>query len=237
MIKNELAIYAIIATTQFKRPICFTSTQELKDLGLDQYVRQTGLAYQLVPVKGASVDTDIAYKNIMTKFDFKNSSKENVYYDEENRRHLNSLRLNLAQIAQSLAAEGKKDSARQILQKLDTEISAKNLPYGMTSNRGNQHNYFSYLYLQAAYAAGDKALAKKVGASVVKDLTQQLAYYKSLGTPMSEEQFMQNVENAYQNKPSELNNKQAAFIQDMLTCYQLINVIQNLEKGLPVGQP
>jgi hypothetical protein len=54
---------------------------------------------------------------------------------------------------------------------------------------------------------------------------------------MSEEQFMQNVENAYQNKPSELNNKQAAFIQDMLTCYQLINVIQNLEKGLPVGQP
>jgi hypothetical protein len=237
IIKNELAIYAIIATTQFKRPICFTSTQELKDLGLDQYVRQTGLAYQLVPVKGASVDTDLAYKNIMTKFDFKNSSKSNVYYDEENRRHLNSLRLNVAQIAQSLAAEGKKDSAVQVLQKLDAELSAKNIPYGMTSNRGNQHNYFSYLFLQAAYAAGDKALAKRVGASVVKDLTQQLAYYKSLGTPMSEEQFLQNVENAYQNKPSDLNNKQAAFIQDMLTCYQLINVIQNLEKGLPVGQP
>ena len=32
----------------------------------------------------------------------------------------------------------------------------------MTSNRGNQHNYFSYVFLQACYAADDKALAKKV---------------------------------------------------------------------------
>ncbi len=235
MIKNELAIYAIIATTQFKRPICFTSTQELKDLGLDQYVRQTGLAYQLVPVKGASVDTDAAFKNIMTKFDFKNSSKLNVYYDEENRRHLNSLRLNVAQIAQALVAAGKKDSAVQVLRKLDKEISVKNFPYGMSSNRGNQHNYFSYLYLQAAYAAGDTELGKRVGTAVVKDLKQQLAYYKSLGTPMSEAQFMQNAESAYQNKATEFNNKQSAFVQDILTCYQLINVIENLEKGIPVA--
>jgi len=235
MIKNELAIYAIIATTEFKRPICFTSTQELKDLGLDQYVRQTGLTYQLVPVKGASVDTDMAYKNIMTKFDFKNSSKPNVYYDEENRRHLNSLRLNVAQIAQALVAAGKKDSAIQVLRKFDKELSTKNFPYGMSSNRGNQHNYFSYLYLQAAYAAGDSELAKRVGTAVVKDLKQQLAYYKSLGTPMSEAQFMQNAENAYQNKATEFNNKQASFIQDILTCYQLINIIENLEKGVPVA--
>jgi hypothetical protein len=232
MVKNELAIYAIISTTQFKRPICFTSTQELKDLGLDQYVRQTGLAYQLVPVKGASVDLDAAYTNTMTKFDFKNSNKPNVYYDEENRRHLNSLRLNVSQIAQSLAAAGKKDSAVQVLRKFDKELNAKNHPYGMTSNRGNQHNYFSYLFLQAAYAAGDTELGKRVGASVVKDLKQQLAYYKSLGTPMSEAEFMQNAENAYQNKATEFNNKQASFIQDILTCYQLINVIENLEKGM-----
>ena len=48
---------------------------------------------------------------------------------------------------------------------------------------------------------------------------------------------MQNAENAYQNKPTEFNNKQVAFIQDILTCYQLISVIQNLEKGTPVTQP
>ncbi len=52
---------------------------------------------------------------------------------------------------------------------------------------------------------------------------------------MSEAQFMQNAENAYQNKATEFNNKQASFIQDILTCYQLINVIENLEKAIPVA--
>jgi hypothetical protein len=33
IVKNELAMYAIIATSQFKRPICFTSPQELTELG------------------------------------------------------------------------------------------------------------------------------------------------------------------------------------------------------------
>ena len=42
-------------------------------------------------------------------------------------------------------------------------------------------------------------------------------------------------EYAYQNKGTEFNNKQAAFVQDILTCYQLINVIENLEKGVPVA--
>ncbi|MGI9138059.1 MAG: DUF2723 domain-containing protein, partial [Sediminibacterium sp.] len=68
LLKNELAMYAIIATSDFKRPICFTSTQELKELGLDKYVRQTGLSYQLVPVMNQSIDADVAYKNMMTKF-------------------------------------------------------------------------------------------------------------------------------------------------------------------------
>ena len=49
LLKNDLAIYAIIAANHWKRPICFTSTQELKDLGLDKYVRLRGLSYQLVP--------------------------------------------------------------------------------------------------------------------------------------------------------------------------------------------
>ncbi|MFY8165438.1 MAG: DUF2723 domain-containing protein, partial [Sediminibacterium sp.] len=104
ILKNELAIYAILATSQFKRPICFTSTQELKEMGLDKYVSQTGMAYQLVPMEGKTVNTDVAYKNIMTKFTFGNAKNPNVYFDEENRRHLNSMRMTMAQVAQSLVA-------------------------------------------------------------------------------------------------------------------------------------
>jgi hypothetical protein len=139
---------------------------------LDKYVRQTGMSYQLVPVlgDGATVDTDAAYKNIMTKFAFGNAKNPNVYFDEENRRHLNSMRLAVAQIAQALVADGKKDSARQVLRKFDSETNERNFPYGMTSNRGNQHNYFSYLFLQASYSAGEYTIAKKATTSLQSNM-------------------------------------------------------------------
>ena len=232
LLKNELAMYSIIATTQFKRPVCFTSTQELKELGLDKYVRQTGLSYQLVPVLNQGIDVDASYKNVMTKFSFGNAKNPNVYFDEENRRHLNSMRLAVAQIAQALVADGKKDSARQVLRKFDSETNERNFPYGMTSNRGNQHNYFSYLFLQASYSAGEYTIAKKATTSLLKDLKQEVAYYKSLGDPMSDEQFVANAEYAYQNKPNSLSSKQMAFVQDILTCGQIIDAVQKMEKEL-----
>jgi hypothetical protein len=236
LLKNELAMYAIIATSDFKRPICFTSTQELKELGLDKYVRQTGMSYQLVPVMNQTIDADVAYKNMMTKFSFGNAKNPNVYFDEENRRHLNSMRLAFSQVAQALAIEGKRDSAQQLLRKFDAETNEKNFPYGMTSNRGNQHNYFSYLFLQACYASGELKLANKVSVSILKDLKQAVAYYKSLGEAMSDDQFFVNAENAYQGKPNSLVNKQIAFVQDILTCGQLIEAVNKMEKDFTVAK-
>jgi hypothetical protein len=228
LVKNELAMYAIIATSQFKRPICFTSKQELKELGLEKYVRQTGLSYQLVPMVGDNaVNTDVAYNNIMTKFTFGNAKNPKVYFDEENRRHLNSMRYAIAEIAQALIAENKKDKAKQILRKIDSETSEVNFPYGMTSNRGNQHDYFSYVFLQSCYAAGDMELAKKVSTSLLKDLSQQINYYKSLGD-LSDEQFVKNLEIAYQGNESLLSNKQTAFINDALTAYQLKATVEKM---------
>jgi hypothetical protein len=192
------------------------------------------MTYQLVPVANSPIDTDAAFKNIMNKFSFGNAQNKDVYFDEENRRHLNSIRYSIAEIALALAVEGKKDSARQLLKKIDAVTNDKNFPYGMTSNRGNQHNYFSYVFLQACYAADDKALAKKVSTSVVKDIKQQLSYYRSLGESMSEDQFMQNADAAYQGKPTALSNKQMSFVQDILTCYQLEAAIAKLETDLKV---
>jgi hypothetical protein len=188
------------------------------------------MSYELVPVEGGGIDAATSYATIMNKFSFGNAKNPTVYYDEENRRHLNSIRLAVSQIAQALVAEGKMDSARQVLRKMDSETNEQSFPYGMTSNRGNQHNYFSYLFLQSCYASGELNLAKKVNGSVMKDLKQEVAYYKSLGESMNDDQFQQSIENAYQNKPSNLNNKQASFVQDALTCYQLMAALTKMEQ-------
>jgi hypothetical protein len=86
-----------------------------------------------------------------------------------------------AQLAESLVAAGKKDSARKILEHFDQNVLQSNFPYGMTSNQSNLHDYFSFRFLEACYTAEDWTLAKKVNASLKKDLDQQMRYYKSLG--------------------------------------------------------
>jgi hypothetical protein len=237
LLKNDLAIYAIIATNNWNRPICFTSTQELNDLGLAKYVRLTGLSYQLVPVENAGVDDDKAYKTVMEKFAYGNADIPGVYYDEENRRHLNTIRLANAQLAQSLALNGKKDSARKILEHFDQHVKESNFPYGMTSNRQNQQDAISMQFLQACYMAGDSALAKKVEASVKKDLTQQMRYYKALGeSGISDEQLANNAYMLLQGKGGNLEDRQMPFVQDIFTTYRMLMQIAEFDKQYGRGQ-
>ena len=236
--KNELAMYAIIATSQFKRPICFTSPQELTELGLDKYVRLRGMAYELVPFKVENpVNTEAAYNTMMTKFAFGNAKNPNVYFDEENRRHLNSLRMAVAQVAFSLIVEGKQDKAKKLLRKLDSETNEKSFPYGMTSNRGgNQDNRIASEVLRACYAAGDFELAKKIAKSISTDVNQQLSYYNSLGPKMSDNKFIEIVEAAFNQKLTIFSQEdyekdypeQMSLLQDAATAIDVKNRLQKM---------
>ena len=238
IVKNELAMYAIIATSQFKRPICFTSPQELTELGLDKYVRLRGMAYELVPFKVENpVNTEAAYNTMMTKFAFGNAKNPNVYFDEENRRHLNSLRMAVAQVAFSLIVEGKQDKAKKLLRKLDSETNEKSFPYGMTSTRGgNQDNRIASEVLRACYAAGDFELAKKIAKSISTDVNQQLSYYNSLGPKMSDNKFIEIVEAAFNQKLTIFSQEdyekdypeQMSLLQDAATAIDVKNRLQKM---------
>ena len=175
--KGETAILNIIAANKWKRPIYFTS--EYNELGFGQYLRQDGLTYRLVPVLNKEVNDDWAYNKMMNKFVFGNANVKGVYFDEENRRHLNSIRLAYARAAANLAENGRQADARKMLEKCDLGMLDENMSYGMVS-RYQQHNYTSYQFLDACYKAGDTALAEKVTRSLKKDLEQQMVYYNSL---------------------------------------------------------
>ena len=178
--KGETAILNIIAANKWKRPIYFTS--EYNELGFGQYLRQDGLTYRLVPVAikvNKEVNENWAYDKMMNKFAFGNANLTGVYFDEENRRHLNSIRLAYAKAAGNLAENGKKEEAKKMLEKCDRGMLEENMRYGMVS-RFQQHNYVSYQFLDACYKAGDTVLAEKVTRSLKKDLEQQMVYYNSL---------------------------------------------------------
>jgi hypothetical protein len=177
LMKNQSAILNIIAANKWKRPIYFTSPYG--ELGFQDYLRADGLTYRLVPVKNSDVNGEWAYNAMMNKFKFGNADVPGVYFDETNRQQLNTLRMQYAQVAISLADHGKLKEARDLLQKCDKNMLQQNFPYGMASRR-QQQDQISAHFLFAAYKAGDTVLAKKVSDALRADLEQQIMYFNSL---------------------------------------------------------
>ncbi len=175
--KNDVAVLNIIAANHWKRPIYFTSS--FGELGFGKYLRKDGLSYRLVPVESDEWNADWALDKMMNKFGFGNADLPSVYYDEENRRHLLTIRSAYGELASYLVTKNRKEDARKLLEKADKGMSQENFPYGLVS-RGNMHNRTSLLFLESCYRADDKDLANKVYSSVKKDLEQQIKYYNTL---------------------------------------------------------
>jgi hypothetical protein len=183
--KNDMAVLNVIAANKWKRPIYFTANFD--ELGFGPYLRKDGLTYRLVPVTGQQINTDRMSDNLMNKFASGNADKRNVYFDEENRRHLNSIRSAYAELAFDLSNKGRKEDARKVLEKADKMMLQENMPYGMIS-RGNMHNRNSIAFIEACYRADAKDLAARVIASVRKDLQQQVRFFNAL--PESKQEWM-----------------------------------------------
>jgi hypothetical protein len=209
---DEMTILNIIGANGWKRPIYFTSPYG--ELGFGQYLRKDGLVYRLVPAKndGAKarwMNTEWVAKSLMDKFQTGGAAKDNIYFDEENRRHLLSIRSLYAETAGDLADKDRKAEAVQILNKSESLVSPKSMPYAMVS-RSNQHNQVALLYMESAYKAGDLTLANRLKTAIRKDMTEQKAYYDYLKNE-KEEFFEGLVEEARDNE-------------------QLLGILDNIEK-------
>jgi hypothetical protein len=171
--------------------------RSISELGFGQFLRKDGLTYRLVPVKnsfpqqnwlvdqalrGTAIrdnNSDVIFRNLMTKFSSGNADRPGVYFDEENRRHLLALRSLYGEAAGNLADKGRKPEAIQLLNKAEALIHTDNLPYAMAS-RYNNHNQTGLLYLEAAYKSGYTQLADKLKAAIRRDLLDQKEYYDYL---------------------------------------------------------
>jgi hypothetical protein len=201
LVRSDFIILNVIASNKWKRPIYFTSN--FGELGFGQYLRKDGMAYRLVPVVNKSPqqnwvaeqafrqnglggtqikdnNTDSMYRVMMTEFEFGGANKKGVYFDEENRRHILSIRSLYGEAAGNLADLGKKEDARKLLDKAEAGIDPANMPYALVS-RYNSHNQTAIIYLEASYKAEKKDLAEKVRQAVTNDLEQQMDYYAAVG--------------------------------------------------------
>ena len=98
----------------WKRPCYFAMTvPESYYLGLSPYLRNTGVAYQVTPIKfdatdRLAVNTDKAYENIMTKFRWGGldvAEPGSLYLDETVRRMVTTMRTTMTDLAANLYDE------------------------------------------------------------------------------------------------------------------------------------
>jgi hypothetical protein len=200
---DQLTIFNIIAANGWKRPIYFTSPYG--ELGFGQYLRKEGLTYRLTPVQAEAIEPGVIAQSLrgassinsekvsstLNKFTSGGANKKGVYFDEENRRHLLSIRAAFAEGASYLADKGQKENGLKLLNQSEALLTGVsevrnggkdtiyNFPYAMVS-RYNSHNQTALLYLEAAYKTGNLSLANKLKAAIRKDLTQQKTYYDYL---------------------------------------------------------
>lgn len=177
LMKADLVVLDILATTNWTRPIYFAiTTGSDVYLNMMDYFQLEGLTYRIVPIKNTDpveggtyghINTDILYANLVEKFKWGNMDKEGVYLDETTLRQTRNFRNLFYRLAMKLVAEG--DNARA-LKAIDRciEVMPKNtVPYDI----------FIIRLSEAYYAAGAPEKANALINGMVDQAMEKYQYY------------------------------------------------------------
>ena len=176
--KGELMMLEIIANCNWTRPVYVAMTvgeNNYMNLG-DNFV-QEGLANRITPfltnkngVK--NFDTEKTYNNLMNRYRYGGLKTKGLYLDDNIMRMCYTHRRLFGMLALHLIAENKKDKALKVLQKVEKEIPAYNVPLNYMSGGAD---------IAKAYALlGQKQKALDAINAAWKEACQYETYYLSL---------------------------------------------------------
>lgn len=176
--KGELMMLEIIANCNWTRPVYVAMTVgENNYMNLDDNFVQEGLANRITPfltnTNGAkNFDTEKTYNNLMNRYRYGGLKTKGLYLDETIMRMCYTHRRLFGMLALHLIAENKKDKALKVLQKVEKEIPAYNVPLNYMSGGAD---------IAKAYALlGQKQKALDAINAAWKEACQYETYYLSL---------------------------------------------------------
>ena len=183
--KSDLAILNILAAVAkegWTRPLYFDAGLRQGDYGgTGDYLRLEGTVYRLLPYKFndsikvrqqilGTVNTEKSY-NLFMNYKYGGGERNDVYFDEPNRHEFVTLRMDASSIANVLSAEGKKDKAISLLDKVQKGITEHSYYYDYTAY------FIAAAYYQAGAIDKGQALSKKI----IKNSEDDLNWIGSLG--------------------------------------------------------
>ena len=174
--RNEVMVYEMLAHADWKRPMYMSVTLGPGNYaGLDNYCVLEGLAYRITPFNYGQmgmIDSNLMYKNMMTRFKYGNVAHRGIYMDETTGRMCKTHRRMFLMLADNLLRQGDNDKARKVLEKCEAVLPGYSVPYD------DEDSQLARLLAEA----GCNKLASNVATQVIDYDLQYLQYLASLGT-------------------------------------------------------
>ena len=171
--KQELMVLEMLQNNNWERPIYYAVTVSPDQfVKLDGYFRQTGMAYQVVPMNaratGNEVDTEKMYDNVMNKFKWGGVDKPGIYLDETAMRMCKSMRMVLFnRLAEALVKERQDAKALEVLDLAMRVLPPENVPM----------DYSALSFGELYYALGQPEKAEAVYDAIATNSMRNLNWY------------------------------------------------------------
>ncbi len=171
--KTQLMLLDLLANFEWKRPLYFTMTQTMREIGLGDWLQADGWAFRFVPIKtpydildAGRVDTGLTYDLLMNRYKYGGSGDPRVYVDYTSMVNIKFVHsyTPFSRLAGGLIDAGDNERAVAVLDRAMEVYPASKFDY----------EYFSiYPVIEGYYRAG----APEKGDALLEDYANKLQEY------------------------------------------------------------
>jgi hypothetical protein len=172
IMKSDLMILDILATSEWKRPIYFNNTSaNTCNIDILPYLQMEGMALRLLPVRAVNpgetgevdVETTLAR---LKEFQYRGLQDENAYYDDEYRKFAAGYQNIHFRTAYELIRTGRKPEAGQLLDDILAKIPDNVIPY----------SYYTPRFCELYFLLDQDEKAKKITDLMTERAKESLTY-------------------------------------------------------------
>jgi hypothetical protein len=136
--KTQLVLLDLLANFDWKRPLCFTTTKNLRDIGLGDWLQSDGWAYRFVPIQTkfdimsvGRVDTELTYDLLMNRYKYGNVKDPGVYVDHTSLINLQFVQAytKFSNLASRLSEQGDNERAVEVLDRALAEYPTSQINF------------------------------------------------------------------------------------------------------------
>lgn len=175
--KKDLALLDLLLTNNWERPLYVNHTSLSQfNIDLTPYVVAEGNTFRILPVfnvnpRSRLVNTEVAYKNMMEKFQFRGLTDSTAYYSVDYRSFIQNHRGSFNELATALLERGDKAKAREVVLASLEKMPNASVPYDF-SNAVN---------VEMLFEVGEKEKAVQLANVLGKQMDESAAYYVKEG--------------------------------------------------------